>query len=201
MDDQCVLVKGVKLCGTKKPRFFQKQRLGLCLLHAVNNLIQNNVENVRLFTKREFDRECKKIHDKADDIKCYNDGSYVAEIAAACLDKLGFRNYIYDLNDRSNSYYIEIVNYLLSNIMDNSCIMGLIMVYYDTNGEEREAHAVSVFYQDDKYVIVDSESNLGAYLFNTAEDVVKYFKEENFIWLIYVYHKSVRDFNELKKLK
>jgi hypothetical protein len=60
--DQCVTVRGIQLCGTKTPRYFEEQSLKLCLLHSINNLIQNKVLNAKLFTKKDFDSECEKIH-------------------------------------------------------------------------------------------------------------------------------------------
>lgn len=202
---QCITVRGIQLCGTKTPRYFEEQSLKLCLLHSINNLIQNKVLNAKLFTKKDFDSECEKIHKQFNYIDCEEDGNYVIEVAMRSLDSLGLGHEFYDLSKRSDKEYLKLVTRLLTDVQNNTCVMGIIMTYVDYANEygskddsEGLNHAVTVYYDVDKYVIIASESTKGAYLVKSSADVIKYFKEENFVDALKVYHRVLDDFNDLR---
>jgi josephin len=164
--DPCRTVRGINVCN-EKIRYHEKQRLKLCGLHATNNLLQNTT-TARLFTKEDFDTECKRL--KLLDLPykvCDDDGFYHASVIEHSLKKIGLLSEKLD-NQVKFRFVMEMMRKY-----HNMYFLGIIALYTETGGTK---HFVTIIYRKKKYFIIDSESPSGnAYAVKDEDDVVRYF--------------------------
>jgi hypothetical protein len=188
--ETCMKIRGVTLCGLEDPSFFEKQELGRCVLHSTNNLVQNTMRGEPLFTVQDFDDECEKIAKKRERRACEKGyGGYSHEIPIELLNKRGFFvNYddLYtDKKNKSKDEYFTILFDIFDKLKTDTSYLGVIIAY-DTQEGYIYNHAVSVFYRNKKFYVIDSGSSSGAYVFSMTLDVVTYFRTDKFLWAITV---------------
>ena len=163
--DPCRTVRGITVCN-EKIRYHEKQKLKLCGLHATNNLLQNTT-NAPLFTKEDFDAECKRL--KLLDLPykvCDDDGLYHASVIEHTLKKIGLISEKID-NETKFKFVLGIMrNYA------RMYFLGIIALYEESGTK----HFVTIIFRHKKYYIIDSESPSGdAYAVSTQEDILRYF--------------------------
>ena len=125
------------------------------------------MKDSRLFTKEDFDAECKRLRLKDRPYKiCDDDGLYHFSVIEQCLYKRGLVSVRIDDHIKFK-FVMEMMRKY-----EHEFFLGIIALYENSGVR----HFVTIIFKNKKYYIIDSESPSGdAYAVSNENDVYRYF--------------------------